>query len=49
MSFTCWSSTSLPRWAWGLPFMLTNFGWKAVLGILVANRIYYLRWGVGAA
>jgi len=23
--------------------MLTNFGWKAVLGILVANAIYYLR------
>jgi len=31
------------RWDWGLPFMLTNFGWKAVLGILVANTIYYLR------
>src|SRR5260221_2217257 len=31
------------RWDWSLPFMLTNFGWKAVLGILVANTIYYLR------
>jgi len=31
------------RWDWGLPFMLTNFGWKAVLGILAANTIYYLR------
>jgi hypothetical protein len=31
------------RWSWDLPFMLTNFGWKAVLGILVANTIYYLR------
>ena len=31
------------RWDWGLPFMVTNFGWKAVLGILVANTIYYLR------
>jgi hypothetical protein len=31
------------RWDWGLPFMITNFGWKAVLGILVANTIYYLR------
>jgi hypothetical protein len=31
------------RWDWGLPFMLTNFGWKAVVGILVANASYYLR------
>ena len=31
------------RWDWGLPFMLANFGWKAVLGIFVANAIYYLR------
>jgi Putative Na+/H+ antiporter len=31
------------RWDWGLPFMLANFGWKAVLGILVANTVYYLR------
>ena len=31
------------RWGWGLPFMLANFGWKAILGILVANTIYYLR------
>ena len=23
--------------------MLTNFGWKAVLGIIVANTIYFLR------
>jgi hypothetical protein len=35
-------SLSVSR-AWGFPFMLTNFGWKAVLGILVANAIYYLR------
>ena len=25
------------RWSWGLPFMLTNFGWKAILGILVCQ------------
>jgi hypothetical protein len=31
------------RWAWDLPFMLANFGWKAILGILAANAIYYLR------
>ncbi len=28
---------------WTTSIMMTNFGWKAVLGILVANTIYYLR------
>ncbi len=28
-------------WGWDTPFMLTNFGWKAVLGILIANLVYY--------
>ena len=31
------------RWGWGLPSMVLHFGWKAMLGILVANTIYYLR------
>jgi hypothetical protein len=28
-------------WKWDTAFMLTHFGWKAVLGILVANLSYY--------
>jgi hypothetical protein len=28
-------------WDWGFTHMLLNFGWKAVLGIGVANAIYY--------
>jgi hypothetical protein len=28
-------------WDWGFGHMLTHFGWKAVIGILVANGIYY--------
>ncbi|HET6409937.1 MAG TPA: putative Na+/H+ antiporter, partial [Chthoniobacteraceae bacterium] len=31
------------KWNWDLMHMLTNFGWKAVLGIVVANAVY---WGV---
>src|ERR1700730_9835380 len=31
------------RWNWDLVFMLTHLGWKAVLGILIANVIYYFR------
>jgi len=31
------------KWSWDFSFMLSNFGWKAILGILVANMIYYLR------
>jgi hypothetical protein len=31
------------RWNWDLGFMLSNFGWKAVAGILIANAIYYFR------
>ena len=30
-------------WGWDFAFMLTHFGWKAVIGILVANAIYFLR------
>ncbi|MEC8992549.1 MAG: putative Na+/H+ antiporter [Candidatus Latescibacterota bacterium] len=29
-------------WDWGLMHMLTSFGWKAVIGIVVANAIYFL-------
>lgn len=29
-------------WDWGTLHMLTHFGWKALLGILVANGCYYL-------
>mgnify|MGYP001359817414 CR=1 FL=1 len=29
-------------WNWDTVFMLTNFGWKAVVGILVATGIYYV-------
>jgi hypothetical protein len=29
-------------WKWDTAFMLTSFGWKAVLGILVANLSYFL-------
>jgi Na+/H+ antiporter NhaD/arsenite permease-like protein len=30
------------KWAWDFHFMATNFGWKAALGIIVANFVYYL-------
>jgi hypothetical protein len=29
------------KWNWDTPFMLTHFGWKAALGIVVANLIYF--------
>jgi len=29
-------------WNWGLGHMLVNFGWKAVVGILLSNGIYFL-------
>lgn len=28
-------------WDWGLWFMFSNFGWKAIVGIVVANSLYY--------
>ncbi len=28
------------KWGWDTPFMLTHFGWKAIIGIVVANLIY---------
>ena len=27
------------KWGWGLNFMLSNFGWKAAVGILVSNLL----------
>ena len=29
------------RWNWGIGFMFTNFGWKAAIGIVIANAIYF--------
>lgn len=29
-------------WGWGTLHMLTHFGWKAVIGILIANGVYLL-------
>lgn len=28
------------KWGWGFSFMVTHFGWKAVVGILAANSLY---------
>ena len=30
-------------WGWGASHMLLHFGWKAVLGIVVANTLYWFR------
>jgi len=30
------------KWSWDINFMASNFGWKAELGIVVANIVYYL-------
>ena len=27
-------------WNWDLPYMLTHFGWKAVIGIILSNLLY---------
>ncbi|HCJ11914.1 MAG: hypothetical protein A2Y14_02295 [Verrucomicrobia bacterium GWF2_51_19] len=29
------------KWGWDTPFMFLNFGWRAVVGIVVANALYY--------
>ena len=29
------------KWGWGLSHMLTHFGWKAVVAILLANSLYF--------
>src|SRR5260370_20742893 len=31
------------KWTWDWNYMLCNFGWKAALGIVGANIVYYLR------
>jgi hypothetical protein len=28
-------------WSWGTDFMLTHFGWKALIGIFLSNGIYF--------
>ncbi len=28
-------------WNWDLPFMLTTFGWKAVIGIIISNALVF--------
>lgn len=28
-------------WHWNMPFMFTHFGWRAILGILVATAVYF--------
>ncbi len=28
-------------WGWGMGFMMVNFGWKAAIGIVLANGFYY--------
>lgn len=29
------------RWLWDTSYMLNHFGWKAILGIIIANAVYY--------
>ena len=30
------------KWDWGLGFMFLHFGWKAIVGILVANLLFFV-------
>ncbi len=30
------------KWGWGFGYMFLNFGWKAVIGIMIANAIYFV-------
>ena len=30
------------KWEWDMPFMFTNFGLRAVIGILIATTVYYV-------
>jgi len=30
------------KWGWGMTHMLTNFGWKAVIAILISNTLYVI-------
>lgn len=29
-------------WHWNLPFMFSHFGWRAVIGIVISNLIYFM-------
>jgi hypothetical protein len=29
-------------WKWDMAFMIVNFGWKAILGIIISNGLYFL-------
>ena len=29
-------------WNWDIAFMATNFGWKAAIGILISNLLFYM-------
>jgi hypothetical protein len=31
------------KWSWDIHYMLASFGWKAALGIVITNVVYYLR------
>ena len=30
------------KWEWTMPFMALNFGWKAFLGIVISNILYFI-------
>ena len=30
------------KWGWDVPFMFSNFGWRATLGIIIATALYYV-------
>lgn len=30
------------KWEWNMPFMLTHFGWRAFLGIVIASLVYFV-------
>jgi hypothetical protein len=30
------------KWSWDISYMCSSFGWKAIVGIVVANVVYYL-------
>ena len=29
-------------WGWDIAFLMVNFGWKAVIGVVIANILYYI-------
>lgn len=30
------------KWSFGMSYMFMNFGWKAIIGILIANALYFM-------